>query len=88
MRRNGKFTRQLEALTQNVYEQLLESDQKWHIAGDYRLLTYEDIELLLKELVTQVQKSQDSISIEIGPLLVKRVDSVIAVYVRSGSINE
>lgn len=69
-----------------VYEHVLQHDWKWRISGTRVVPTYEDVCKLVDRMTDQVRKSQGSISIESGGLLIKRTDDYIDVYVHAGGI--
>lgn len=76
----------LDDIYQRVYEQLLESGQKWQFDGFKAHPALEDVALLVDKMIKDVRESDGSISIESGGILVKRTDEYIDIYVHVGGI--
>lgn len=76
----------LDSIIHQVYEHAIASNWQWRFDKVLRRPSYEDVEEFVKRLIAEVQKSQQSISIESGGLLVKRTDDYIDIYVHVGGI--
>lgn len=59
---------------------------QWRIEGKKRLPTRAELKLVLNDCIRTVRESPESISVEIGGLLVKRTDEHIDVYVHAGDM--
>lgn len=70
----------------SVYEHSIANEWRWKIDGERRLPTYDDVKLLVEDIIKQVAKSPTSISVEIGGILVKRTDDYVDVYLFAGGI--
>jgi len=59
---------------------LATQDRKWKIAGKTRTPTIAEIRQLVEHFVDTIRESEESLSIEIGGLLIKRSDDFIDIY--------
>lgn len=59
---------------------------KWKFNGEQRIPSRDELEMLLADCIELVQESDESVSIEIGSLLIKRTDNHIDVYVHVGAV--
>lgn len=78
--------RTMDEIYQTVYQQFLKSGRKWSFDGQKAVPLYEDVKLLIDEMIKQVRNSSGSISVESGGILVKRTDDYIDVYVHAGGV--
>jgi len=70
----------------HLAEYILLRNIKWRIDGKKRLPTRAELKTVLDDMVRTVRESGESISVEIGGLLVKRTDDHIDVYVHVGEM--
>ena len=68
----------------HLVEFFLLRNLKWRINGELRLPSRGELKIALDDMVQVVRDSPESISIELGSLLVKRSDDDIEVYVHVG----
>lgn len=54
--------------------------------GELRAPTRDEIKLIIEDCVDLINEADESISIEIGHLLIKRTDDHIDVYVHAGEV--
>lgn len=72
---------------EHLYEYFLLRDIQWSIHGEHRIPTKEEMLILLEDCVNTVRGAPESISVEIGGLLVKRTDTKLDVYVHAGELD-
>lgn len=73
-------------ISERVYEQLLAQERMWRIDNELIIPSLDRVHKITKNLIDYVQKSQTSISIEQGGILVKNSDGHIDVYVYAGEV--
>lgn len=71
-----------------LIEFMLLRNLKWKFKDGLRIPTRAEVRLLVDECIETVQESDESISIEIGGLLIKRSNDYIDVYVHVGAIKD
>lgn len=70
----------------HLAEYILLRNIQWRIDNKKRLPTRAELKVVLDDCIRTVRESPESISVEIGGLLVKRTDDHIDVYVHVGDM--
>lgn len=72
---------------EHLYEYFLLRDIKWCIHGERRIPSKVEMLILLEDCINTVRDAPESISVEIGGLLVKRTDAKLDIYVHAGELD-
>jgi hypothetical protein len=72
----------------HLVEVFLLRNIKLRFNGELRAPTRDELKLIISDCVELIKEADESISIEIGHLLVKRTDNHIDVYAHMGEIED
>lgn len=70
----------------HIYEFFLLRGMEWMVRGSRKIPTRDEIEFVINDCIYVVRGEPESVSVEIGSLLVKRTDDKIDIYVHAGEL--
>lgn len=77
---------ELEELSGQIYRYFLLRNFRWKKNDELVFPSIEDIEEMIFRCVQTITEAEDDISIEVGNLLIKRIDGKIDVYMYVGEV--